>query len=562
MFGLINRLKIGPKIAAGFVITIAVFAAVVTTTMWSVNDMRTVGHAQLAKAEIGSQAERLAQTISRLHVTVLSFIATADRDLLDQYRTLATEVDGSLAALADGLADDPLATTHVQAVERALQTWQRDLVDRQFQAMRHADTIDVARALAATGRDREIMGEIDAEITALTTLVNRAQYALQAAQSASASRAIGVAVGGSILAALIGIAVAIGAHITIAQPLTTLAGAMRRLADGNTDVEIRGDGRGDELGAMAKTLSTFHANALEVRRLADQAERDRAEQARRMDALDALAAGFEQQVSDVLATVGAATNQLQAVAKNLSGTAQVTSGKAGTVSAAADQTAASVSAVATATEQLGSSIASIGQRVGDQASEATKTDEQVKISANQVEELSGAVGKIGEIVGLISAIAEQTNLLALNATIEAARAGEAGKGFAVVAAEVKSLAAQTGQATEQIANSIAEIQTKTDSTVGAISGIAERVGAISHVAATVAAAVEEQATATGEIARNAQQASSGTAEVSSNVGEVLEAAQHTDRAVSDLVTAAGQLEDQSTDLSQTVRDFLTAVKAA
>ena len=562
MLGIVNRTPIALKIAAGFGATVAVFAVVVTMTLWSIDEMRTIGERQQEQAELNRQTGAVVHDIVKLHATVLSFLASADPDLVDEYEWLASLVGANLSVLADGLADQPEAHAHVVRVQELLATWQTDLVARQFEAMRRADTVEIARALAATGRDYAIMAEIDDAILNVVAIIETQQYGLLADQAAAAARAWWLAIVGTILAVAIGASAALGSHVTIARPLKGLAATMRRLAGGDVGIDIPSRGRGDELGSMADTLETFRANAIEVRRLADQAEADKARQAERIAALDRLAEDFDQRVGEVLSSVGSATAQLQAVAHDLSHTAAVTSGKAGGASAAAEQTAASVSAVAGATEEMGASIAEIGERVVDQSAEATKADAEVRSSAEQVRELSDAVSGIGEVVGLISAIAEQTNLLALNATIEAARAGEAGKGFAVVAAEVKNLAAQTGQATEQIAGSIAGIRSRTEGTVSGIARIAERVTAISHVAATVAAAVEEQTAATGEIARNAQQASGGTAEVSANVNEVLDAAQQTDGAARGLITAANTLENQAAGLTRTVQDFLSAVRAA
>ncbi len=80
--------------------------------------------------------------------------------------------------------------------------------------------------------------------------------------------------------------------------------------------------------------------------------------------------------------------------------------------------------------------------------------------------------------------------------IEAARAGEAGRGFAVVAAEVKQLAGQTAKATEEITGQIGRIQASTGQAAAAIDGIGRRIREIDGVASSIAAAVEEQGAAT------------------------------------------------------------------
>ena len=62
---------------------------------------------------------------------------------------------------------------------------------------------------------------------------------------------------------------------SIADPLTDLAGVMRQLAAQNTEVEIAGRERGDEIGAMARAVEVFRLNSIDLaisqRMLADQA---------------------------------------------------------------------------------------------------------------------------------------------------------------------------------------------------------------------------------------------------------------------------------------------------
>jgi len=50
----------------------------------------------------------------------------------------------------------------------------------------------------------------------------------------------------------------------ISMPLLELADGMRRLAGNDTDIEIRGNDRIDEIGEMARALGVFRANAIEL----------------------------------------------------------------------------------------------------------------------------------------------------------------------------------------------------------------------------------------------------------------------------------------------------------
>ena len=359
----------------------------------------------------------------------------------------------------------------------------------------------------------------------------------------------------------------------VIRPLHALRGAMQRVADGDTSIDVPFTERGDEVGAMANALAVFKHGLTEKARLeaeqrdaAARAEADRqaqseAEHARQRH-MDQTITAFDSAMRDILKSVAAATSDLQTTATGMNATAEETARQSTTVAAAAEQATANVQTVAAAAEELAASVQEVGRQASQSSTVARDAVRQAEATNGKIEGLAEAVQKIGEVAHLINDIANQTNLLALNATIEAARAGEAGKGFAVVASEVKSLANQTAKATEDISSQIAMVQSATAEVVDAIKVIRTTITDTNDVASAIAAAVEEQSATTKEIASNAQQAASGTGDVSHNIVGVTQAASETGTAASRVLASTEELTRQGEILRTSVADFFAKVRAA
>ncbi|MBB2712954.1 methyl-accepting chemotaxis protein [Rhizobium sophoriradicis] len=357
---------------------------------------------------------------------------------------------------------------------------------------------------------------------------------------------------------LIGIAVlaAIGISVAVAQsgiagPMAQLRLRMARLAEGDTDSEIGGLDRGDEIGQMAKAVSIFRDNAIERRQLEVRAEADRSvsdgerrereaqkareaseleravtalgEGLRRLAAgdlashidepfvahLDALRQDFNHSVeklNETLQAVGANARAIGAGANEIRSSADELSRRTEQQSASVEETAAALEEITTTVRDAARRAEEASQLVTRTRLGAEKSGEIVRKAVSAMQQIEQSSVAIGNIIGVIDDIAFQTNLLALNAGVEAARAGEAGKGFAVVAQEVRELAQRSAKAAKEIkdliTNSGAHVQTGV-SLVGetgkALDAIVTEVQEINQHVHAIAEASREQSIGLQEI---------------------------------------------------------------
>ena len=374
---------------------------------------------------------------------------------------------------------------------------------------------------------------------------------------------------GQFILIVLSIAAVIGATLvawlyvgrSIARRLGLLSDAMRRIANGDFNVDIQ-DSRGDEIAEMGRTLLFFRQATAD----AANARRKESDQTRTLESRRQLVEGatreFEDAVSNIVKTLDRAAAAMDASAREMANSASRNQEQALATAAASEQATANVGIVATAAEEIAQSIEHIAGRVANSATIASQASGEAKAITDAVESLSASVDEIGEVSDLISSIAAQTNLLALNATIEAARAGEAGRGFAVVAQEVKGLATQTGKATEEITRHIVSIEQTTARSVQAIKKIAATIEQLSDVAHDVAVAMRQQDSVTQEIARNAGAAAEGTRDVAGHISEVSNSAVKTGHVASTVLTAAAELGDQSHLLRQEVERYLAQLRVA
>ncbi|MCV0423886.1 MAG: HAMP domain-containing protein [Roseibium sp.] len=363
---------------------------------------------------------------------------------------------------------------------------------------------------------------------------------------------------------LVFLGLAVVLALGIARPLARLQNGLDRLSDGDLDIHIEGDERSDEIGAIARSVTSFRENLAEKAKA--QAQKDLVHQQaldeERKALMQDVADDFEKSVIGVVSALSNAAGSVESNSGQLNHAMRSSLHAVQEVHQATDEANHSVGIVTTSAENLSQSLIRVREDVDQAANIASAAVEEARKTDEVVGRLSDTGRAIGEIVELISQIASQTNLLALNATIEAARAGDAGRGFAVVANEVKALAEQTTKATDDISAQVASVQDVAEQSETAIRSIAETIGKVSEISGKIREAVEEQATATQEISSNALTARSSSEQVGSNVNTLSDVMETSRSATDEMQQASAELGELSNSLQSQVSQFLQSVRAA
>ena len=321
---------------------------------------------------------------------------------------------------------------------------------------------------------------------------------------------------GQLILIVLSIAAVIGATLvawlyvgrSIARRLGLLSDAMRRIANGDFNVDIQ-DSRGDEIAEMGRTLLFFRQATAD----AANARRKESDQTRTLESRRQLVEGatreFEDAVSNIVKTLDRAAAAMDASAREManSATSQSRTG-------AGDR-----SSVGTGDDKCRDrGDGRRGNRPIDRTYRGPRREFRDDCeSGNRRGKGNYRCGRKSVCIGRRNRRSQRPHQQHCRADKSAcAQRNNRGRPrrrsrpwFAVVAQEVKGLATQTGKATEEITRHIVSIEQTTQRSVQAIKKIAATIEQLSDVANDVAVAMRQQDAVTQEIARNAGAAAEG-----------------------------------------------------
>ncbi len=263
----------------------------------------------------------------------------------------------------------------------------------------------------------------------------------------------------------------------VTKPIQALRGVTNALAEGDYEVEISGQDRGDELGDLACTMGDFRDRLKQ----ADEASFREAESARKTanvvetmsGALSELERGnlacdikapfvanyetLRENFNHSLSNLRESMSSVVDASQNVDRYSDEQKSAATDMAHRTESAAVTLEETANAIHDLSDGVKATTDRASrvdsvmqSARSEAENSSTVVTSAVEAMDQIQQASNEISKIINMIDDIAFQTNLLALNAGVEAARAGSAGSGFAVVASEVRALAQRASTAAGQI----------------------------------------------------------------------------------------------------------------
>ena len=590
------NLRIARKFTFGFAVILAVFAVVGGAIFVLAARVERTQAANVAAQAMLVDVEKLAAARYDQAQTARGFIIIRTERHSRLYGEATKLFDETLARTRqDALAspDPDAASAALAKFADVAADWQREIGDPEVNLTRDPATADKAIEVAKSPRNSELMQKFRDALQTARTVATTALAQSQAAGAFALAFMRYAQIVGSILALAGAAAVAWWLHGAIAKPISAMTAAMRRLAAGETELDVPAQGRGDEIGSMAAAVEVFRVAAIDKRALDAEAETARlaldaeraareardADQRRQLQqAVAALGAGLSRlaakdltyrvsadlpesyrrlqtdfntaisQLEQALTSVGGATDVIHSGSREISTAADDLSRRAEQQAASLEETAAAINEIAATMRTAAEGAGHAHLLVGAARNDAAKTEAVVTKAVAAMGDIKTSSEQIGQIIGVIDEIAFQTNLLALNAGVEAARAGEAGRGFAVVAAEVRALAQRSAEAAKEIKALISTSETQVRAGVALVGETGEALQRILTQVNDINRVVEA-------IAVGAKEQSRGLDEVNSAIGHMDQATQQNAAAAEESTAASRTMSNETAQLAALVGQF-------
>jgi methyl-accepting chemotaxis protein len=532
------------------------------------------------------------------HMPVATELARANRRASDMayagYRALAYDGGSKIAQQADEieLANYEAGKKLLDNAERLQPALKPQLDDFRTRLAKIHELAARAIVLGQNNDDasaKALLAQMDPEVDALAVVMVKFNDQIVAdgrTQSTELGKSSDNTTYTMLIVSVLSILGALGLSVIVSragitQPLARLQDTMRTLAEGNNRVEVPGTDRGDELGAMAKTVLVFRDTAQAQEAAAAAKAVADAEQKMVVDTLGQnlgevakgdLTASIDREFPADYAALKANFNEALTSLRTLIGSVMESTSTIHTgsseIAQASEDLARRTEANAASLEETSAAVAQMDQRLRAMSVSAGRTVERADGAISTVsggraiaDEAMQAMTRVNEsakgidsVIEGLDKIAFQTRVLAMNAAVEAGRAGEAGRGFAVVADLVSALAMRAEEEAGRARDQLTATQTDIVSAV-------EMVEKVDGALANISSDVSEVHTLLAEMATDNHAQSTAITQISTAIGTMDQSTQQNAAMVEETSAAARNLNTEVSALSEQAGRFTVGAAA-
>ncbi len=304
------------------------------------------------------------------------------------------------------------------------------------------------------------------------------------------------------------------------RPLMQLSKAVTEVARGEWQVVVPHVRRLDEIGRIARSVSSMQSALAERERMKQEMIRIDVINQRRLH-LDGVVTKFESGLSNVMRDMGETVGVLARSNQMMERAARQAESYAEQIRSTSLATASNTSLVGRATLELSNAIRDVGRRVKATSGAFSETEAQTQGVEAKLSEITAAAGEVEAGLSLMQDAIADIGKIGLGTSLEAAQSAHPGR-VAPLAISISGLAQNAGQAANSILQHMALLVQKAEEANLAMGGVKGVLGRAYREVSAISVAVEEQNATAREIFEglaNASMALSALAEAVDSLRE-------------------------------------------
>ncbi|MBD6618076.1 response regulator [Komarekiella sp. 'clone 1'] len=255
---MLNSLKIGTKIGAGFALSLAILTTIGLISYQSTNELIETSRREKHTYQVLNQLDKVSSQLINAETGQRGFIITGEQRYLEPYSAAMKSLDQQIKELQKLTEDNPNQQNRIYRLQPLIN--QRMAVMKNVIDLRQRQGLESAQQAILTDSGKQLMDEIQKLLQAMENeenvlLKQRSEKAQVATQQTIASIVYGIPSSFLILA-LIGFL--LSRHIS--KPLKQVSDLAENIADGDFSVSLPNSDRQDEIGVLTRIFNQMIIN--------------------------------------------------------------------------------------------------------------------------------------------------------------------------------------------------------------------------------------------------------------------------------------------------------------